>query len=160
MANDHLKIKGHVRLELYGADGTLKDVREAENMIVSAGLITIVEAMLGGTNSYLMSGMGVGTGTTGPAAANVNLETSAAYVALTSAGKAAGAASAHSIIYTATFTPGQGTAALTEAVICCAASAYGDKAVGRILNRLTFAAINKAAADTLAVTWTVVLADA
>ena len=160
MPVDKVKIRGHARLELYGPDGTLKDVREAENMIVSGGLAMIADAIANVTNTYVMSGIGIGTGTTGPAATDVNLETSAAYVALTSAGKATAAASAHSVIYTGTFAPGEGTAAITEAVLCCAASAYGDKAVGRILNRLTFAAINKGAADTLAVTWTVVLADA
>jgi len=160
MAQDGLKIKGHVRLELYGPEGQLKDVREAENMIVSAGLATIAEAISKATNAYVVSGMGVGTGTTGAAEADINLETSASYNTLTSAGRGSTAASGHSIIYTCTFNPGFGTGALTEAVLCCAASAYGDKAVGRILNRLTFSAINKAAADTLAITWTVVLADA
>jgi hypothetical protein len=160
MAQDSIKVKGHAILRLIDEDGNIKDVREAENMIVSGGLVTICDALANVTNTYLCSGMGIGTGTTGPAASDVNLETSAAYVALTSAGKAAAAASAHSVIYTATFNPGAGTGAITEAVICCAASAYGDKAVGRILNRLTFAVINKAAADSLAITWTVVFADA
>jgi len=159
MAQDGLKIKGHAKFVLIDENGKIKDVREAENMIVSGGLAMIADAMALTTNTYLMSGMGVGTGTTGEATGDINLETSAAYVALTSAGRGATAASAHSVIYTATFAAGQGTAALTEAVLCCAASAYGDKGVGRILNRLTFSAINKAAADTLAVTWTVVLTD-
>lgn len=160
MANDKIKIKGHARLILKDEYGNVKDTREAENMIVSGGLATICDALAKVTNTYICSGMGIGTGTTGPAAGDINLETSAAYVALTSAGKAAGAASAHSVIYTGTFGAGEGTGAITEAAICCAASAYGDKAVGRILNRLTFSAINKAAADSLTITWTCVFADA
>jgi len=159
MAQDGLKIKGHARFVLMDENGTVKDVREAENMIVSGGLAMIARAMSLVTNTRIMSGMGIGTGTTGAANGDLNLETSAAYVTLTSAGQASTAASSHSVIYTATFDPGVGTAAITEAVVCCAASAYGDKEVGHILNRLTFAAINKAAADSLAVTWTVVLAD-
>lgn len=160
MAHDVIRIKGHARLVLKDEFDRIIDIREVENMIVSGGLATICDALANVTNTYICSGMGVGTGTTGAAASNVNLETSAAYVTLTSAGKATEAASAHSVIYTATFAAGQGTGALTEAVICCAASAYGDKAVGRILNRLTFSAINKAAADSLTITWTVVFADA
>jgi hypothetical protein len=160
MAQDSLKIKGHARFVLTDENGNIKDVREAENMIVSGGLAMIAMAMSRVTNTYICSGMGVGTGTTPVATTDINLETSAAYVALTSAGQGSEAASSHSVIYTATFNPGVGTAALTEAVICCAASAYGDKPVGNILNHLVFSVINKAAADTLAVTWTVVLADA
>lgn len=160
MVSDGLKIKGHAKLVLFGPDGVVKDVREVDNMIVSGGLAMIADAMANAANTYLMSGMGVGTGTTGAANGDINLETSAAYVTLTSAGRGSTAASGHSVIYTATFAAGQGTGALTEAVLCCAASAYGDKGVGRILNRLTFSAINKAAADSLTITWTAVLADA
>ena len=160
MAQDELRIKGHAKFVLTDENGKVKDVREAENMIVSGGLATLADALAKTTNTYLCSGMGIGTGTTAPAAGNINLETSAAYVTLTSAGRGSTAASGHSVIYTATFDPGVGTAAITEAIICCAASAYTDKPVGRILNRLTFSVINKAAADTLAVTWTIILADA
>jgi hypothetical protein len=160
MSQDGLKIKGHAKFVLLDENGKVKDVREAENMIVSAGLATMAQALSLVTNTYVCSGMGIGTGTTGAATGNINLETSAAYVTLTSAGQAATAASAHSVIYTATFDPGVGTGAITEAIVCCAASAYGDKPVGRILNRLTFSVINKGAADTLASTWTIVLADA
>lgn len=159
MAQDGLKIKGHAKFVLIDENGRIKDVREAENMIVSGGLAMIAEAMTLKSNTYLMSGMGVGTGVTAAANGDINLATSAAYVEITSAGRASTAASGHSVIYTATFPAGTGTAALTEAVLCCAKDAT-TSGVGRLLNRLTFSVINKAAADTLAVTWTVVLADA
>src|SRR3972149_2718206 len=108
MAQDKLKIKGHAKFVLFDEEGNIKDIREAENMIVSGGLAMIADAMAKTTNTYLMSGMGIGTGTTGPANGDLNLETSAAYVALTSAGRGSTAASGHSVIYTATFDPGEG----------------------------------------------------
>jgi len=153
--NDGVKIKGRATLVLKDGFGNIKQVETAENLMVSAGLCFIAESLLNTSTTYVMSGMGVGTGTTGPADADVNLETSAAYVALDSATRLNKV-----ITYVATFGPGVATDALTEAVICCAASAYGDKPVGTVLNRLTYAVINKAAADTLEITWTATFADA
>ena len=155
MLSDGVKIKGQATFILYDSDMKIKDVRIAQNLITSAGLCFIAQSLIDTATTWVMSGMGVGTGTTGPADANLNLETSAAYVTLTAATRANKV-----VTYTATFAPGVGTAALTEAIICCAASAHTDKPVGHTLNRLTFAAINKAAGDTLAVTWTVTFADA
>lgn len=152
---DGIKIKGKATLVLKDEYGKIKQVETAENLMVSAGLCFIAESLINTATTWVMSGMGVGTGTTGPADADLNLETSAAYVALDSATRALKV-----LTYVATFDPGVGTGALTEAVICCAASAYTDKAVGHILNRLTYSVINKAAADTLEVTWTVTFADA
>jgi hypothetical protein len=52
----------------------------------------------------------------------------------------------------ATFPAGTGTGAITEAGILNAASA------GILLCRTTFSVINKGAADTLGITWTVTVA--
>ena len=155
MLSDGVKIKGRATFVLYDAEMKVKDVRVADNLVTSAGLCFIAQSLIDTASTWVMSGMGVGTGAPAPADANVNLETSAAYVTLGSATR-----SNKVLTYVATFNPGVATAALTEAVICCAASAYGDKAVGHILNRLTYAVINKAAADTLEVTWTLTFADA
>ncbi len=51
--------------------------------------------------------------------------------------------------YTATFPPGVGTGALVEAGI------FNDPAVGTMLSRVVYPVVNKGAADTMSVTWTV-----
>jgi hypothetical protein len=53
------------------------------------------------------------------------------------------------VVYVATFPPGTGTGAVTEAGI------LDNSTGGTLLCRTTFGVINKAAADTLGITWTV-----
>ena len=95
----------------------------------------------------MISHIAVGTGTTAPAAAQTALVTESARVAATYAHTAG------TKVFTmvATFPAGTATAALTEAGIFNAASA------GTMLDRVTFAVINKGAADTLTVTFTFTL---
>jgi hypothetical protein len=94
-----------------------------------------------------MSHMAIGTGTTAPAGGDTTLESEAGRVALNS-----NVRTANAIAYVATFPAGTGTGAITEAGILNAASA------GILLCRTTFAVINKGAADTLGITWTVSVA--
>lgn len=155
MIKDGIGIKGHFKGVLKDETGKVKQVVESENLMVSAGLCFIAQSLISTATTWVMCGMGVGTGSTGPADDNINLETSAAYTPLS------GAVRSNKILtYGAVFSAGEGTGALTEAVITCASSAYGDKGVGYILNRTTYAVINKGAADTLEITWTVTFADA
>ena len=57
--------------------------------------------------------------------------------------------STNTITYTATFPAGTGTGAITEAAVLNASSS------GTMLCRTTFPVVNKAAGDTIAVTWVV-----
>jgi hypothetical protein len=93
-----------------------------------------------------MSHMAIGTGAVAPALANTALGTEVGRVALSSTNVAANV-----VTYAATFPAGTGTGAITEAGNFNAAGA------GTMLNRVTFSVINKAAGDSLAVTWTVTI---
>jgi hypothetical protein len=55
------------------------------------------------------------------------------------------------VTYTATFNPGVATGAITEAAVLNASTG------GTMLNRSTFPVVNKAAGDTMTITWTVTL---
>lgn len=143
MIRDSIILTGALRVVLTDAQGRVKDERELKNLVVTAGKNFIAGRMVG-TTPAVMSHMAVGSGTTAPAAANTALVSELGRVALTSS-----SASGNAIPYIATFGPGTGTGAVTEAGIFNAAS------TGTLLCRTVFSVINKAAADTLGITWTV-----
>lgn len=140
---DNLKLSGKLSIVLTGEDGSVKDTREVDNLVVSAGISFIASRMKDAT-ATAMSHMAVGTGAVAAAAGNTTLGTESARVALTST-----TANAANVVYVASFPAGTGTAALTEAGIFNAASA------GTLLCRTTFSVINKAANDTMTITWTI-----
>ena len=124
---DNLKLKGDVFITVKDKDGNVKEERHEKNLVVSAGLNFICDRMEG-TSESVMSHMGLGSGTTSPAAGNTDLE---------------------SIL--GSFEAGDATGAVTEAAIFNASSS------GTMLCRVSFAAINKQAADTMSVTWVITL---
>ena len=94
-----------------------------------------------------MTHMAVGTGSTAAAAGNTALETQlGSRVALTST-----TVTSNSTAYVATFGAGVGTGALTEAGI------FNASTSGTMLCRTLFAVINKGAADTMTITWTITI---
>jgi len=148
MFNDSIKMKGKLSVVLTGPDGKVKDQREVDNLVVTVGKNFIASSMVKTTTNSpaAMTHMEVGTGTTAAAVGDTTLQTAVASsrVTLTSA-----TASTNSVAYVATFPAGTGTGALTEAGIFNASSA------GTMLCRTVFSVINKGAADTLGITWTV-----
>lgn len=145
LAQEQLKITGRLKIEVFNPDGSLKELREIDNLVVTAGKGFIASRMVG-TSAAVMSHMAVGTGTTSPVVGNTTLETEAARVSLTS-GTASGAVAT----YAATFGAGTGTGALTEAGILNAGSG------GTMLCRTVFPVVNKGAADGMTITWTVTI---
>lgn len=134
-------------LEIVHSDefGNIKEVRKLKNIVTSAGKAWIA-AMMAATPPALMSNMAIGTGTTAADPTQTTLITESARVALSST-----VVSTNTVTYTATFGAGAGTGAVTEAGIFNAVTA------GTMLNRTTFAAINKGASDTISITWVVTL---
>ena len=145
MINENVKVTGKLLVQLFDENGLLKEKREINNLVVTAGKNFIASRMTGAA-SAVMSHMAVGTGTKAPAAANTTLgaEIAGSRVALTTATTAANVVS-----YATTFNPGVGTGAVTEAGI------FNDASAGTMLARTTFAVVNKGAADTLTINWTV-----
>jgi len=143
MFQDSIILTGALKLVLADAQGNIKEEHEVPNLVVTVGKNFIASRMIGTTDN-IMSHMAIGTGTTAPAVGNTTLVTEVGRVALTS-----NVRTNNAIAYVATFPAGTGTGAITEAGIFNAASA------GTLLCRTVFSVINKGAADTLGVTWTV-----
>jgi hypothetical protein len=141
--NDTIEMKGNLTITLFDEQGNVKDERAIKNLVVSAGKTFIASRMVG-TSQAIMTHMAIGTGTTTPAVAQTTLTTEAGRVTLASS-----SSSSNAVTYTATFPAGTGTGAITEAGIFNAASA------GTLLCRTTFPVVNKAAGDSIAVTWVV-----
>jgi len=140
-----VEMKGRVTLHLLREDGS-EYHDEIDNLVVTAGKNVIADRMKGTPAKAAMSHAAVGTGATAPAAGDTTLgtEVGGSRTALTST-NVAGAV----ITYAASLGPGVGTGALTEAGLFNASSA------GDMLARTTFSVINKAAGDTLSITWNV-----
>lgn len=140
---ENLTMKGELTISVFGQDGNLKSATKVPNLVVAAGKTYIASRMVG-TSSTVMGYMAIGTGTGTPASGDTTLGTEAGRVALT-----AFTSSTNTVTATATFPAGTGTGAITEAAILNAASN------GTMLCRTTFPVVNKAAGDSIAITWTV-----
>jgi len=140
--HDTVALKGKLTISL---NGTV--VQETDNLVVTAGKNWIAQRMQG-TSLGVMTHMAVGTGTTAAAVGNTALVTEVSRVALTTSG---GVVAAAVITFTTTYAAGVATAALTEAGIFNAASG------GTMLARTVFSVINKAAADSMTISWDVTI---
>ena len=141
------KARGRLTIEQFDVDGNLLDSQSVTNVVVDDGLDYIASRMKDAT-ATAMSHMAVGSGTTAAASGDTTLGTELGRVALTSTTVASNA-----ITYVGDFPAGTGTGAVTEAGIFNASSA------GTLLCRTVFSVVNKAAADTLKVTWTLTVSD-
>lgn len=145
MINDNLKLKGRVAMVLRDVNGNVKEEQEINNLVVNSGLDFIASRMKDGT-ATAMSNMAVGSGTTAAAAGDTALESELGRAALTST-----TVTDNAVAYVATFGAGVGTGAVTEAGI------FNAGAGGDMLCRTVFSVVNKAADDSLQITWTVTL---
>ena len=144
---EQLKAAGKLSIVLKDEKGAVKETREIKNLVVNTGLAHITSRLLG-TSSNVMSHMALGSGTTAAAAGNTALESQlGSRDALTSSTQSG--TNNESIVYVATFSAGEGTGAVTEAGI------FNASTSGTMLCRTVFSVVNKAAGDTLQVTWTV-----
>lgn len=146
MIKESLQLRGDLDVVVYGADGKVKEQRKLTNLIVNAGLNFICSRMKDTTDGA-MSHMALGSGTTAAAAGDTDLQSILGVrEALDST-----TVSSNTIEYVASFEAGDGTGAVTEAGIFNAASG------GTMLCRTVFPVVNKGAADTMSITWTITL---
>jgi len=146
---ENLRSRGRLSIVVTDQHGYAKEKREIDNLVVNAGLAYIISRMVGVAKA-VMSHMAVGSGTTPAAAANTDLgNLLGSRKALTST--TISGANNESVVYVGTFNPGEGTGAITEAGVFNAASS------GDMLCRTVFAVVNKAATDTMVITWTITL---
>ena len=144
---DSIRLRGKVKIQLFGPDGRLKETRLVNNLVVTAGLGWIAGRLKYTADVPTQMGyMAVGTDNTAAAAGQTALiGTELGRVALDSNPTAVGAVTS----FVATFPAGTGTGAIVEAAILNAAAA------GTMLCRTVFAVVNKGASDSMTITWTV-----
>ena len=137
MIHDDLKLTGALTIALNDVI-----VEETENLVVTAGKNWVADRM--NNANTVMTHMAVGTGTNAAAAGDTTLQTENDRNALTST-----TVTNNAVAYVATWAAGDATAALTEAGIFDAASS------GDMLARTVFSVVNKGAADSMTITWTI-----
>lgn len=140
-------LKGLLRMELRGPDGTLKDVREIENTITVLYDATVADRMAGGADA-LIDHTGIGTTSGGKTTASTTLEAQAARVVNDSDTQGAGA-NDNDVVHIATFGAGIGTGNIVEAGL------FTDLAGATLCAYQEFAVVAKGAGDTLTTTWTI-----
>ena len=143
MINDLIKVTGELKITVTNPEGNVKQEVVVPNLVVTTGK-NLIASRLKDTTDAAMSHMAIGTGSTAAAAGDTALGSEAGRVALTST-----TVTTNSVAYVASFGAGTGTGAITEAGLLNASSS------GTLLCRTVFSVINKGAADTLGITWTV-----
>jgi hypothetical protein len=146
MFQDSIKMTGDLKIVLKDENGQIKHEQEVKNLVVTVGKNFIASSMAKTTTNSpaAMTHMAIGSGTTAAANGDTTLGTELGRVSLTST-----TVTNNNVAYVATFPAGTGTGAVTEAGLFNASSS------GTLLCRTVFSVINKGAADTLGITWTV-----
>lgn len=151
-----LRVSGSWRFDLFGPDGALKESREEENLIVNGGLDLIVDYLFHACNPTDQPAgpcyIAVGTSSTTVAPTDTDLGSELErmeFEAITAGGTGV-------VTVESTFPAGFATGAIAEAGIFTESGTDS----GTMLNRLTFAAVNKGEADSLKVTFTFTVANA
>ena len=145
-ARSKMGIAGTMHLKLFGPDGDLKDERFCENTVTELMDVQVADQM-SDQGQAAIGYMAVGTGS-GQGASDTGLDSVLDRNALSSTTQGAGAAD-NDVVYVGDWAAGDGTGAITEAGIFQA----DDDA--SLMTYADFAAVNKAAGDTLKITWTV-----
>ena len=143
--NELLKATGQVSIEVFDSAGNLKEKAHIPNLVVQVGRDYIASRMKDASET-VMSHMAVGEDSTTPAAGDTTLGTEVGRVALDST-----SVTNNIITYQGTFPAGTGTGALEEAGI------FNNTPGGTMLCRTTFAVVNKAAADSMVITWAITI---
>ncbi len=149
---EQLKATGSLDIVVRDEHGHIKEERHVPNLVVTLGKAWIAGRLKdtagGHTQPTQMTHMAIGSGTANPADADTALGTELGRTALSTAG---GTVASATVTYAATFAAGTGTGAVTEAGIFNASSA------GTLICRTKFDVVNKAAADSLSINWSVTI---
>ena len=146
MKNETIGIKGALTIILKDKDGKIKEKRELKNLVVQAGTEFIASRMLG-DSEVPMTAMGVGSGLTDARPSDVDLQLVInERVLLDSA-----TASVNKVVYVCSFKDTFGEASISEAGI------FNAPTGGTMLCRTVFPVINKQAADSISISWTITL---
>ena len=148
-----LNAKGRLTIEQFDKEGNLIHTEDTTNVVVSNGLDWITARMFDTGIPDQMSHMAVGSDTQAAAGSDTALNPSGTAAELGRVALTSTSVSSNSITYVGDFPTGTGTGAVVEAGI------FNDASAGTMLCRTVFSVVNKAAADTLKITWTLTVSD-
>ena len=137
MINDNFSLTGALSIAINN-----EVVQETHNLVVTAGKNWVADRM--NDVNTKMSHMAIGTGASSAAPADTTLGTQLDRNALSST-----TVTGNKIAYACTWAAGDGTGGITEAGIFDAATG------GDMLARTVFSIVNKGAADSMTITWTI-----
>lgn len=137
MSNDKLKATGHVYIRLTDEHGNVKH-EERANTVTTEGKYGLADNILASPTKGKPTHMAIGTGSPGANALGTELDRNA----LTSKTRSNAV-----VTMVGDWAAGDGTGAITEAGIFDASSS------GNMWCSASFSVINKAAADSLTITW-------
>lgn len=146
---DGIKLTGSVNVKLIGPDGNVKQEHTDHNLVVTVGKDYLAAWLAAASQpGEFMTYVGLGTDNSGPASGDTAL---GAEFSGGGYSRADGTLSSLSNVWTntATFNPGNGTGAITEAGLFSASTS------GTMFARQVFSVYNKAAGDTMVVVWSV-----
>lgn len=146
--NDGIQAIGELEINIGRADGTIEKI-VVDNLVVTVGRNHIAD-QLSGQLEASMTHMAIGTGTTSQVIGDTALETELSRKTFSGKSQGSGADS-NKVIYTAEWSPGEGTGAIAEAGI------FNSAAAGVMLTRTTFPVKNKGAGDSLSIQWTLTI---
>lgn len=147
-SNATFGLKGTLEISLVNEHGVEIDNRKVENLVVNTGKAYAVQSLLKTTNTPpAITHMGLGTGAVAAAATDTTLGTEQGTRGAVSTSNVTTTVANDTAQYVATFAAGNGTGAITELGLFTASTA------GTMLSRTVFAAVNKAATDSLTITW-------
>jgi len=138
-----IDINANMKVELFGQDGSLKEIREVHNTVTNAGKYGVIDQILGTPTLAKAGWMEVGEGTGGTTKLND-------YVAGSRTALDSKARLNAVVTMICTFAAGVGTGALTEAGVF-------DVVTEDTINMwmyAEFATVNKLIGDSLVITWT------
>lgn len=141
--NDNLTVIGKIHAVLRDEFGNVKQEVGKDNLIVQVGKNFLANAVLNSSASPFTY-MAIGTNGTAATLSDTTLGTELVRQVFTS-----GTVSTNVVTLSTTYSAGVGTGALQEAGIFNAITS------GTMLSHVVFSTINKGAADTLTITWTV-----
>lgn len=158
---DGLRPFGHIELVLTDADGNIKAYRQTDNLIVNQGIYATSDKLFGTalvSNEGTFNFVGIGTGTTSPAAGNTNVVSQLSNKRTGTVTDVTGSSTGGQIVgfwAAGKLKNGSGTNAITEAGLF---DTFAN-ATGLMYARQTFTAINAGSSDSLTVTWSITFAD-
>lgn len=142
---EELGIRGELTIVVRDKNNNIKQALHVPNLVVTAGKQYIASRIASNT-ATVMSHMAIGSGAATPVAGDTTLGTELGRSSLTSF-----SATSNTVTATANFAAGVGTGSITEAAILNASSG------GTMLCRTTFPVVNKAAGDSIAISWVITI---